>query len=115
MWDLPGSGIEPVTAALAGGFFTTESPRKPLKSFEVENANYKNVVLICTLISPHPCSHHQSFLFMPGILFCSNLNFPDYDEVDYFFRCLLALYSFILSCFTYPSHFPTGILFFIDI
>ena len=28
MWDLPGSGIEPVSAALAGGFFTTEPPRK---------------------------------------------------------------------------------------
>jgi len=25
MWDLPGLGIEPV----AGGFFTTEPPRKP--------------------------------------------------------------------------------------
>ena len=24
LWDLPGSGIEPVSAALAGGFFTTE-------------------------------------------------------------------------------------------
>ena len=29
MWDLPGSGIEPVSPALAGGFFTTESPGKP--------------------------------------------------------------------------------------
>ena len=29
MWDLPGSGIEPVSPALAGGFFTTEPPRKP--------------------------------------------------------------------------------------
>ena len=48
MWDLPGSGIEPMTAALAGGFFTTEPPGKPLKSFEIENAHYKKVVLICT-------------------------------------------------------------------
>ena len=29
-WDLPGSGIEPVSPALAGGFFTTEPPGKPL-------------------------------------------------------------------------------------
>ena len=29
MWDLPGSGIEPVSPTLAGGFFTTESPGKP--------------------------------------------------------------------------------------
>ena len=28
-WDLPGPGIEPVSPALAGGFFTTESPVEP--------------------------------------------------------------------------------------
>ena len=27
--ELPGSGIEPVSLALAGGFFTTEPPGKP--------------------------------------------------------------------------------------
>ena len=30
MWDLPGPGIKPVSPALAGGFFTTEPPGKPL-------------------------------------------------------------------------------------
>ena len=29
MWDLSRSGIEPMSPALAGGFFTTESPGKP--------------------------------------------------------------------------------------
>ena len=29
MWDLPGSGIEPMSPALAGGFFTTEPPGQP--------------------------------------------------------------------------------------
>ena len=29
MWDLPESGIEPMSPALAGGFFTTEPPGKP--------------------------------------------------------------------------------------
>ena len=29
MWDPPGSGIELVSPALAGGFFTTEPPGKP--------------------------------------------------------------------------------------
>ena len=33
MWNLPGSGIEPVTSALAGGFFTTESSGKPCHAF----------------------------------------------------------------------------------
>ena len=28
-WDLPGSGLEPTSPAVAGGFFTTEPPRKP--------------------------------------------------------------------------------------
>ena len=28
MWDLPGSGIKPASAALAGGFFTAEPPGK---------------------------------------------------------------------------------------
>ena len=29
-WDLPGPGIRPVSLALAGRFFTTEPPEKPL-------------------------------------------------------------------------------------
>ena len=29
MWDIPGLGIEPVSPALAGEFFTTEPPGKP--------------------------------------------------------------------------------------
>ena len=33
MWDLPASGIEPVSHALAGGFFTTEPPGKPIHLF----------------------------------------------------------------------------------
>ena len=32
MWDLPGSGIKSMSPALAGGFFTTEPPGKPLYS-----------------------------------------------------------------------------------
>ena len=30
MWDGPGSGLKPVSPALAGGFFNTESAGKPL-------------------------------------------------------------------------------------
>ena len=32
MWDLPGSGIKPVSPAVAGGFFTTEPLGKPPNS-----------------------------------------------------------------------------------
>ena len=34
MWDLPRSGIEPVSPALTGGFFTSQLPGKPWSSFE---------------------------------------------------------------------------------
>ena len=39
MWDLPKSGNQPVSPALAGGFFTTEPPEKPhlMLSFKVMN------------------------------------------------------------------------------
>ena len=30
MWDLPGPGLKPMYPALAGGFFTTVPPGKPL-------------------------------------------------------------------------------------
>ena len=30
MWDLPRPGLEPLSLALTGGFFTTEPPGKPL-------------------------------------------------------------------------------------
>ena len=33
MWDLPGSGLGPVSPALAGGFFTPESPGEPIFPF----------------------------------------------------------------------------------
>ena len=33
MWDLPGSGIEPVLPALSGRFFMTEPPGKPTMFF----------------------------------------------------------------------------------
>ena len=33
MWDLPDSGIEPVSPALAGGFFTPESPGKAFRIY----------------------------------------------------------------------------------
>ena len=32
MWNLPGSGIEPLSPALTGRFFTTEPPGKPMPS-----------------------------------------------------------------------------------
>ena len=33
MWDLLGSGIEPMSPAMTGGFFTPEPPGKPSRCF----------------------------------------------------------------------------------
>ena len=33
MWDRPGSGLEPVSPALAGGFLTTEPPGKSSEGY----------------------------------------------------------------------------------
>ena len=33
MWDLPGSGVKPVSPELAGGFFITEPPGKSYYSY----------------------------------------------------------------------------------
>ena len=44
MWDLPGSGIEPTALALAGGFFTTEPPRRSIK--------FLNLILPAKLLLP---------------------------------------------------------------
>jgi len=37
MRDLPGPGIEPVSPALTGGFFTTEPPGKPENFLQKRN------------------------------------------------------------------------------
>ena len=37
MWDLPRSGIEPVSPAWAGRFFTTEPPGNPLYKLLTKN------------------------------------------------------------------------------
>ena len=57
MWDLPGSGIEPVSPALAGGFLTTMPPGKSLQyilkiyTYYIERSNLNNyfIILRCIL------------------------------------------------------------------
>ena len=39
MWDLSGPGVEPVSPALAGRFFTTEPPGKPSLAFQCVRAH----------------------------------------------------------------------------
>ena len=44
MWDLHDPGMEPVSPALAGEFFTTEPPGKPKKHFFIlQDSTLKSV------------------------------------------------------------------------
>ena len=46
LWDLPELGIEAVSPALAGEFFTTEPPGKPKKHFFIlQDSTLKSVVV----------------------------------------------------------------------
>ena len=63
MSDLPRSGIEPLSLALAGGFFTTELPGRPRTILSVQ---FSSVTQLClTVCDPMDCSmpglpvHHQ--------------------------------------------------------
>ena len=44
IWDPPGPGIEPMSPALAGGFFTTEPPGKPWISVSVHTCTIEEAV-----------------------------------------------------------------------
>ena len=47
MWDLPESGIEPVSTTLAGRFFTTEPPGKPPCPYVYLLLNFFSVKCSC--------------------------------------------------------------------
>ena len=53
MWDFPAPGTEPVFPALAGGFFTTEPPGKPLKFVFKNRCHLLDVGSLCwSLVVP---------------------------------------------------------------
>ena len=60
-WDLPGSGVKPVSPALAGEFFTTEPPGKHLL--------FSLFVCAFDVISWNPLPNPRSWGFTP--MFCS--------------------------------------------
>ena len=53
MWDLPGLVIQPMSPALAGGFFTTEPPEKPCPSFlqMFSNLWFKDLLSLLKIIA----------------------------------------------------------------
>ena len=48
--DLPDPGIKPVSPALAGGFFTTEPPGKPL-ALSKSSDNFVQLQAVCATIT----------------------------------------------------------------
>ena len=68
MWDLPGPGVEPVSPALAGRFFTTELPGKPPFS-KTEAVNLGEVKFITSflvrIVSKNSLSNPRSWTFSP--------------------------------------------------
>ena len=93
MWNLPGSGIEPVSPALTGGFFASEPAAEPLHLcllaifflfFEV--ATCCSVTQLCLTLWPHGllllfevttcCSVTQSCLTLGDSMDCSMPGFP---------------------------------------
>ena len=69
MWDLPGSGIEPVSSALAGGFLTPEPPEKPLTRHfikfclpELSGTPISSINWSHGRFSKRSCSEHRAFI-----------------------------------------------------
>ena len=54
MWDLPRSGIEPVSPALTEGFFITEPSGKPLKSLSKTGQEYIGFSVLAKKLSSKP-------------------------------------------------------------
>ena len=75
-WDPPGPGIEPVSPALAGGFFTTEPPGKPpdtLLSISFGGAWIQRWVVFSTIIykTSWPFTNVYPMTSSAKLLFCN--------------------------------------------
>ena len=53
IWDLPGQGIEPVSPALAGRFFTTEPQGMPINELKKKIQQSLSVYLVCLFNNDH--------------------------------------------------------------
>ena len=67
--DLPNTGIKPTSPALAGRFFTTESPGKPNCSLVLRKDSFQNVNVTSFIFSPQSkLFYHQKLLtFYAGL------------------------------------------------
>ena len=90
--DLPGPGIEPISPALAGRFFTIESPGKPNYHF--------TVLLIVTL------EITRVYLKLVCLPFPNKARTLDYLNSTYSF----VLFCYIFYCYTYVKSLKTVLL-----
>ena len=98
MWDLPRSGIEPVSPALAGGFFTTEPPGKPrtslFKERERERAEcLKTSKRILIHRVNNKCNYRKLVVTSDLKLQVTSLwgNFPCWNFASHFFSSSISL------------------------
>ena len=88
MWDLPGSGIEHLSPALAGRFFTTEPQGKPC-------------ILVLYLVALHIFFLSSSSFLYESIEFLIHKNISSANNNNFylFVSNLDVFYCFILSDF----------------
>ena len=64
MWNLPRPGIEPLSPALAEGFFTTQPPGKPQLHFRLGALFFFECTVLNTCRSRLMSKNSQAFLFL---------------------------------------------------
>ena len=90
--DLSGPGIEPVSPALAGGFFTTEPPGKPLL--------YPHVMGKGTVWGPGACEDCISSLWCFPYTCFPVFTYPEMSVLLLFFSFLFKSYNLKVFCET---------------
>ena len=96
MWDLPGSGIEPVSPALAGGVFSAEVPGKPSYGnfiFSFLRKLYTVFQSDCT--NSHSYQWRRRILFptsSPAFVICRVFNDDDSDWYEVVSHCSFDLH-----------------------
>ena len=93
-WAFPGSGTEPMSRALAGGFFTNEPPGKP------------SIDILTIFILP-VYKHRVTFHVFVSSSVSSSVTLFSVN------RCFISLVKFIPTCFVLFDAVVSGIIFLI--
>ena len=91
MWDLPQLGIEPVSPALAGGFFTIEPPGKPSETIGLVK---KFIQTFSPLLYLQKQKVEPSWITGPNLL---TLNVTYCMQINFFLFYLSSVSGYILD------------------